>query len=655
MRQVKLSKLVLNEFQGGNFTLSANGEDTFIFGENASGKTRLVSAFTWLLFGKDALGRSDFQIKNLDAQGEPEHNLQHSVEAVLQIDGEAITLKKTLSEVWQKKRGSTKATFTGHTNEFYIDGVPTQKKLFDEKVAEIAGSEETFKLLTSPTVFPNLPWQKARAILLEVCGDISDADVIASDEKLAPLPNILGKKTIDDLRKIITVRRTEINKELSMIPVRIDENRLSLPDVTGIDRGEAEKEIQHFETSLNDAKLRLQGVNTGGNIADLTKQLSGFNADLRKMEDTHRSGSLFTLNRLNQQISEVEAMANASHRRGQVIDSDLKQKDGQFQRLDSDLSRLRGQWTVIDAEIFKDTISDTCPACGQSLPSERVQAAREKALATFNESKAERLGEINRRGKDLREQRDRLEGEIDALKKEREIVSLNLPDAEGKLKTLTEERDSLKHSSEDFSGVQNRTELLDEIEDMESQIKTEREGKTQDVDKIKGEISALQTELFAAKSKIDMFTRREQGERRIEELKIIEKQLSAEFEKLEQELFLTELFIRTKVSMLSERINSKFEIVKWKLYDVQVNGALSECCVATVNGIPFDAGLNSGGRTQAGMDIIRTLQRHFQMKAVTWVDNREGCTEIPSMECQVISLYVSPDDKKLRVETVGKG
>lgn len=152
-----------------------------------------------------------------------------------------------------------------------------------------------------------------------------------------------------------------------------------------------------------------------------------------------------------------------------------------------------------------------------------------------------------------------------------------------------------------------------------------------------------------------MFTRREQGERRIEELKIIEKQLSAEFEKLEQELFLTELFIRTKVSMLSERINSKFEIVKWKLYDVQVNGALSECCVATVNGIPFDAGLNSGGRTQAGMDIIRTLQRHFQMKAVTWVDNREGCTEIPSMECQVISLYVSPDDKKLRVETVGKG
>jgi len=655
MRQVKLSKLVLNEFQGGNFTLSANGEDTFIFGENASGKTRLVSAFTWLLFGKDALGRSDFQIKNLDAQGEPEHNLQHSVEAVLQIDGEAITLKKTLSEVWQKKRGSTKATFTGHTNEFYIDGVPTQKKLFDEKVAEIAGSEETFKLLTSPTVFPNLPWQKARTILLEVCGDISDADVIASDEKLAPLPNILGKKTIDDLRKIITVRRTEINKELSMIPVRIDENRLSLPDVTGIDRGEAEKEIQHFETSLNDAKLRLQGVDSGGAIADLSKKLQGLNADLRKTEDAHRSESLSILNRLNQQISETETWVNVSRRRTNAIEGELKGKNGSLESTEATLVRAREKWISIDEETLRDTVVDTCPACGQSLPTERVQDAREKALASFNSSKAERLKETNDKGMSLKEQKERLTGEIDALKMEKKILDENITVTESELKRVIEDRNTLKHSSEDFSGVQNRTELLDEIEDMESQIKTEREGKTQDIEKIKGEISTLQTVLFAAKDKVDMFTRREQGERRIEELKIIEKQLSAEFEKLEQELFLTELFIRTKVSMLSERINSKFEIVKWKLYDVQVNGALSECCVATVNGIPFDAGLNSGGRTQAGMDIIRTLQRHFQMKAVTWVDNREGCTEIPSMECQVISLYVSPDDKKLRVETVGKG
>lgn len=666
MKEIGLVKLILKDFQGGNFTLSANGKDVYCYGENASGKTRLVSGFSWLLFNKDALGRSDFSIKNLDAEGEPEHNLQHSVEAVLDVNGEQIILKKTLSEIWQKKRGSSKATFTGHTNEFYINGVPTQKKLFDEKVAEIAGPEETFRLLTSPTVFPNLPWQRQRSLLMDVVGDLSDADVIASNDKLSSLPAILGKRTIDDIRKIIAVRRTEINKELPSITVRIDEVRRGLPDVTGIDRKKSEQAVAHFETVLNDSKLRLQGVDTGGNIADLTKKLSGLNADLRKMEDAHRTGSLVTLNRLNQQRSEVEAMANASRKRGPVIDGDLKQKDGQVQHLHSDLSRLRGQWTAVDAEIFKntisDTISDTCPACGQSLPPERVEAAREKALAArekaradFNYSKAEGLGEINQKGKDLKDQRDRLQGEIEALKKEREIVSLRLPDEERVLKTLIEARDALKRSSEDFSGVPGRDALLSQVSEIEAQIKAERDGKAQDVEKIRAEIAALAGELSGNKLKVQFFLDRERGEGRIEELKIEEKKLGTEFEKLEGELYLIEQFIKTKVSMLTDRINGKFEVVRFKLFNVLINGGIEDCCEITVNGVPFNGGLNSAARTQAGADIIRTLQQHFGMRAPVFVDNRESVSEIPEMGCQVVSLVVSPKDLTLRVEITESG
>ncbi len=233
MNEIKLNKLSLRDFQGGTFTLDAGGQDLFIFAANAGGKTRLVSAFTWLLFNKDALGRSDFEIKSLDAQGEAAHGLEHSVEAELEVNGEIETLKKVYKEKWTKKRGNAEREFSGHTVEYFVNGVPLQEKLFNQHIIDIAGDESRFRLLTSPTTFPQLHWQKQRALLLEVCGDISDADVIDSNPKLASLPAILGKRSLDDHRKVVTARRPEINKEMERIPIRIDEVHRSLPDITG--------------------------------------------------------------------------------------------------------------------------------------------------------------------------------------------------------------------------------------------------------------------------------------------------------------------------------------------------------------------------------------------------------------------------------------
>lgn len=266
MREIRLNKLSLRDFQGGTVTLSANGENVSIFVANAGGKTRLVSAFSWLLFNKDALGRSDFEIKNLDVQGEAAHGLEHTVEAELDIDGQTITLKKIYKEKWAKKRGSANREFTGHTTEFAIDGVPVQEKDYNARIVEMTGDESRFRLLTSPTTFaalPALPTLKdpthnQRSILFEICGDLSDADVIASSEKLLPITVMLGKRTLDDHRKIVTARRSEINKEIERIPVRIDEVRRGLPDVSGLDRKSSEQAVQHFENALNDARLRLQ-------------------------------------------------------------------------------------------------------------------------------------------------------------------------------------------------------------------------------------------------------------------------------------------------------------------------------------------------------------------------------------------------------------
>jgi ATPase involved in DNA repair len=88
MTKITLHRLILQNFKGFTFLLDAGDYDTNVYGANATGKTTLADAVSWLLFDKDSLGRSDFEIKNLDAMGNEEHGLDHSVEGLFTVNGE---------------------------------------------------------------------------------------------------------------------------------------------------------------------------------------------------------------------------------------------------------------------------------------------------------------------------------------------------------------------------------------------------------------------------------------------------------------------------------------------------------------------------------------------------------------------------------------
>lgn len=652
MKRIDLQRLELRNFKGMTYTFSPDGQDTDVFGANASGKTTLADAASWLLFGKDTLGRADFDIKDLDAEGKAVSNLDHSVEGTWLVDGVPITLKKIYHEAYTKKRGSAKSAFTGHTTDHYIDGVPVKENEYKARISELAGDENIFRLLTSPTVFPSLPWQKGRALLLEACGDVTDAQVIATDEKLAPLTELLKKYTVsktplDDLRKVVLSGRTEINKKIDMLPVRIDEVNRGLPDISNIDRDGTVKAITVAETALNNAQMRLQGIDNGAGIAALSKEIKSIEFEIGQLQNKYYLEGMQHVTKLNARINEITANRDAERRAVQGIKDEITTKQARIASLETQLEKLRGEWTEIDAEEFQDATDLTCYACGQPLPPERVEEARTKALAAFNRSRAERLLDIETKGKTAAAELNKAKEQIEQLHTE---LRERPDEGENELPGLMAERDALKVKAEDYSQIPGRAELLERKAAFEKQIEETRAGVSQDKDVIQKEIDTLEASLKEARDKADRFLRREQGEKRIEELKAEEKRLAKEYEELERQLFLIESFTKRKVSLLNEKINGLFEIVRFKLYDIQVNGGLAECCVATVAGVPYDSGLNSAARTQAGLDIIRTLQRHYGLNCPIWIDNRESCTVIPAMDCQVLSLYVSPEDKALRVE-----
>ena len=112
--------------------------------------------------------------------------------------GQPKTLRKMLEEVWTKKRGEANKEFTGHQTSYWIDTVPVKKKEYTDQINLII-NENAFKLLTNPFYFcTQLKWEDRRKTLMEICGDVSDADVIASNKSLEELSSVLNGKSIND-------------------------------------------------------------------------------------------------------------------------------------------------------------------------------------------------------------------------------------------------------------------------------------------------------------------------------------------------------------------------------------------------------------------------------------------------------------------------
>lgn len=649
---MKILSLNLKNFKGiRNFTLDTQGGNVSISGDNATGKTTLFDSVLWLLFGKDSQNKKDFDIKTLDGNNKPIPGLDHEVEGVFsEINGRQLTLKKSYKEKYTRKRGTAVTEFTGHTTDHYIDGVPVPEKDYLAKIAEIA-REDIFKLLTNPAYFnENLKWTERRNIIMEVCGDVSDEDVIASNESLAKLPEILHGRKLEDHKKVIAARRAEINEELKKIPVRIDEATRGLPDINGIDPNEYTGKIVVLKARAKEKNAEISRIQGGGEVAEKTKTLREVEGRILDLKNKHRTeadkrvqGKRTELNKVRDKVSELQRETQ-DHQRTISGNRNLISRD------EDQITKIRTEWNLVNGEHFEFEQTDRCPACGQSLRNKDLVSAREKALAQFNQEKAQRLEEINATGKQYKADMERLRGENESLEVKVSDLESERDAARIKEESLLAEMEALAKEGGDITENPAYTQALKEKDELENQIRELASGNAGQVTGIKAEITVLENEIVFCEKVLAQVDQYNKGQKRIEELKEQEKSLAVEYGKLEGELYLTDEFIRAKVAMLEEKINNRFKMARFKLFDVQVNGGVAECCETLFNGVPYSSGLNNAARINVGLDIINTLSEHYSFVAPVFIDNAEAVTKLIETRGQLISLVVSEQDKKLRIE-----
>ncbi len=668
MKKIELVVLKLRDFKGiKSLDIQLDGGNAQIFGDNEVGKTTTFDAFLWLLFDKDSNNKKDFAIKTLNGDGSERHNLEHTVEGTFLVEGATVTLKKIYKELWTQKRGQAKKEFTGHKAFHFVDDVPMSKTEYMKKVENIV-DEETFKQLTSPAYFnEQMKWQDRRALLLKICGDISDEEVIASNQALSKLNDLLNGKTLDDMKKIITSKKKHINEELEMIPVRIDEINKMMPETT-VDVETMRQQVAKIEADIEELQEQKIRVKNGASVLEKQRQLQELEMKQTDLKRSFEADSMQEVYKAQAKLQEVQGNTQIINSKLQQADNNRKFKVDEANRIQDSIGRLtkemddlREKYFAVDKEQFHFEDNCECPTCKQSLPIEQVEAARNEAQAQFNEFKTIRLKDIQREGGIRKEKVEGLNERLTILRNEHDAFLAEMNKYQDELSVQDKELKKAQKALETANSAVKDVTTTDEyksinlqIEALQAEIKQLNEHAYEAVAGIDEEINKLNFERKECNNAIAQHANIEANKDRIIELEDQQIKLAQEYEKLEQTTFLIEEFIRTKVNMLTDRINSKFKYARFKLFDTQVNGGLNEVCETTYKGVPYGAGLNNAAKINVGLDIINTLSAHFGIQAPIFVDNAEAVTKFIDVDTQLISLVVSEKDKQLRVEVEGK-
>lgn len=642
---MKLYRLKLKNFKGiKDFTLDVAGKNASIYADNAVGKTSLFDAFCWILFDKDSTGKKDFAIKTLDASGKEINMLEHEVEAVLDVDGKLVTLRKVYKEKWTKKKGNPTPEFTGHETDYFIDGVPAKKSEYMSKINEIA-NEDAFKLLTSPSYFnEQLHWEKRRKIILGVCGDISDAEVIESNTNLAKLPDILGDRSLEDHKKVIAARKTELNKAIESIPTRVDEVHRGLPDISGLNEMDICYNISTEKENLQKANENLLQLQSGGEVAQKKIHLTTIEAEIQKLKNAHQIKIDKQISDKRIKLSDADLGRRTLHNEITTKESTITNNQRKIDANKKEAGELKTKWYAERDIPFEIEVESVCPTCGQDIPEEKIIDTRTNAEAKFNLEKSSRLEAITMHGKALMTDVKVLEEQNAELKTEIETLKTKLTQENEEAVRLANEINAIAQS-DILSNHQPYIDLLKKKSNLEQSIENVNQDNSEIIEKAKQDVADVEKCIADLDISIAQIKQCEAGQKRITELKDQEKKLATEYSKLEKELFLAEEFIRTKVSMLEGKIGEHFKMTRFKMFNQQVNGGIEECCEALVNTngawVPY-ASANNAGRINSGMDCINTLSEHHGFIPPIFIDNAESISRIIDTNAQVIKLIKPP-------------
>ena len=632
-------------FKGISFEIDLKGKNATISGENGTGKSTVADSFFWLISGKNSDMSATFNILPVAPDGNPIDHSESEVEAVIKIDKKKITLYKKHRQKWTKKRGSATETFTGNTTDHAIDGVPVAQNEFNDQLAKII-DDTLFRILSDVKFFCGaMKPDMRRQILIDLCGDVAPADIIAANPELAELDSILSEHDFESHRKILMSRRKKINKRIDEIPKLIAERRIDIAALANYDEIALRQQLDELDEKIKDGIRKLGELSTGNGGAELRKQQLELELSLDELEaETRRKNAEKVEAKESEKhvISKLIANLEINQNRDGV---ELKSIEKQIIELEAKKADLYNQWKKTnESHIEKEEI---CFNCGQALPTHMIA----NQLSNFNENKADKLRDINERGQNCANEIDQLSGRkqilLETIAKRDDNIAIQ--------KGLIAEIDIKIHDINNSNNVEygkKQAEINGKLKVVNDKIEALRDDVEPEKETLKTQISQLEDEKDVVDSRIREIAHSDKAKKRIAGFEAEQKELVKEFQNSEHQLWMIEEYGRRRAEYIESSVNQHFKFITWKLFQLQQNEGIRQICEPMLNGVPYSTDASTGEKIIMGLDCIATLSKHYDTWVPVFIDDGESLTDsIEAIEPkQWIRLEAKKDVKELKIE-----
>lgn len=644
LKVVKLLKLYVENFRGiKNFVLTPDGRSATVQGGNGTGKSTLMAAFLWLLTGKDAQGRENYNVFPLGTDGNRLSGCSPTVTATLSMpDGHTLILQRSICERWTKRRGSAETEYNGDETRYFIDEVPVSAGEYSSAIFGVF-PEKLLPLLLNAVWFSEQTkdYKERRRLLLERFGSLQPTDVFTANPELSDLESMLGTHSVDEFSRICTERRKRYKDSLSALPARIDENRKQLQPMS--DAGDIKNKRSKLNVEI--AKLQYEIEHTTAdavqrhNQQELEKVRQYLEMIPNKRRVLEASGNAGWLEEHNRRVDDTARGKQNAVCRAETLAAELRSLNRERDILAAERDRLRVEWVEVNGTV--PDIAQTCPTCGQALPAELVQEAQEN----FNVSKSKRLSDIAAKGAKAAQDVEKIEKKSARLREDLDTCERAAKAAAAAYDMVIAEKPPVTQMGLFAELDAEEKELKARAEELRQAIQASAQAAEQVVQEKRQKLADMQAQSDAMTSRLAEIKRNAALENRIQELEAEQRDTLHQLEEAERGLSMCEEYTRTLVTLLTERVNKHFPTVRFKLFEQQKNGGLREVCEAMVDGVPYGA-LNTASKMQANVEIVQAFSRAADISLPLFLDNRESVTDLTLPdETQVINLNVIPGEK----------
>ena len=650
MKTITIKKLTLQDWRAQNKVVEFT-DNTEIRGYNKSGKSSVYNAFLWLLTGCDDMDRSNYNLFDSTIVQTHDTSKIASVEGVFEIDGVEYTLKKTAEIGWTRKKGRDEWERKGSDNyKFYIDHIERNAGDYKKTIEDLFAPIDKLKIMLNLQYFLKLDWKDMRRHLQGLVGEITMYDFKGD---YSDILNDLRKYSPEEVKASYKSRIKPLKENVGQhgddgkLGIEISTLQSNLPKI---------EDLTEVQQEIDDAKSQIEMID---------KQLLGSSESLQKFIDK-RNEELAKIGELESEYNKRKIECEANYRNER---SNINEEIGKIAFINTEISREneKNKQTIANAkeslklantklkklneyreQLLKQNeevksmqfTDDTCAFCGQKLPEEKL----EEAKAKFNKNKEAKHKSIVAEGKANNLKIEQCKKEITELET---IIEKGYE--EKPLKDKSELEAKLRNLELEFVPYEQTIEGKEKmavITDMKANLTVIP---SQDNAALLNMKKSLMQDIETLSKKLGLKDEYDKQTAVIQRKQKELKDSAVELAKLEGMLSKVNAYEREKASIISDRVNGKFDYIQVEMTEVNKSGELVDTCkILDADGVSASS-TNFASQVRCGIDISTAFCKFYGIKTPLFIDFAESICEdnYPKTDRQTIKLIV--DECKFNV------